>query len=59
MTLDEKKTILDWAEREVKSRTSAYNRAPINDDHALCRTAGALHEAEKVLRDLTILLKKF
>ena len=59
MTLSEKKTILDWAEREVKSRTGAYQRAAIKDDRALCRTAGALHEAEKVLRDLTTLLKKF
>lgn len=58
MTLSEKNTILDWANREVQRRTNTYRRVSPADDHALCRTAGALHEAEKVLRELTALLHK-
>ena len=58
MTLSEKNTILDWANREVQRRTNAYRRASPTDEHALCRTAGALHEAEKVLLELTRLLHK-
>lgn len=58
MTLSEKNIILDWAKREVQRRTNAYRRVSAADDHALCRTAGALREAEKVLRELTVLLRK-
>lgn len=59
MTQFEKDTILDWANHEVELRTKAYQRAPIEDDHALCRTAGALQAAERTLAELTKLLRRF
>lgn len=58
MTQFEKNTILDWANHEVERRTKAYQRVPIEDEHALCRTAGALQAAERTLTELTKLLSK-
>lgn len=58
MTIDEKKIIIDWAEREVKRRTNEYRRTKLDDTRALHRAAGALREAEKVERELKLLLRK-
>lgn len=58
MTTSEKQAILDLIEREIQSRTREYQRVSVNDDHALCRCAGRVQEAEKVSRDLRTLLRK-
>lgn len=58
MILSEKNTILDWIKKEVGYRTNAYRRAPIEDEHTLFRTAGALQEAERIQLQLEKLLSK-
>ena len=58
MTTSEKIILTEWVEREVQRRTNGYRRVKLDDTRGLHRAAGAVREAEKVARELKLLLKK-
>jgi hypothetical protein len=59
MTTSEKNTLIEWATHEVDARLKAVQRAsPYKDTPKLFRALGECKEAERVLKNLRLLLRK-